>query len=579
MKLTTVPLSALLTPKDNPRRTIDSSQIEALAQSIRADGVLQNLLVHPEGKGKFRVVFGQRRYLALQLLRKRKQVPVDYKVPVEIKSDLSADEALRLATVENIHREQMHPMDEAEAFAKLLQAGGSVETIIDKTGFSTQTVKRRLALASLCAEAKKAFVEGTITQGLAEALTIGSHQQQRAVLESIGDDIPPDAEDVRDMLTEHKPTLAMAVFPREQYTGTLTTDLFATEETTYFDDLDQFHALQKQAVEHLAEAHRKTAAWVDVLFLYSVPWWHYREAEVGEPAGVVINLHPSGAVEVREGLFRHEMTEEVVEETRPTPLAPQGRQEKPEFTNVLIRYVALQKSAAVQAALLRNPRKAKEVAALLLLGGFRINRGVHLSIHPCHGAPEGERTHQRSHQEIENLASELVSRLGLEGEAGDTPGTSGLMRLIAGGMAEGNYEAIGRLSDDHLERLIVLLPILCFGRADHERVDEGDSLFNTVAQNIGVQMRDWWTPDAAFLSAIRKEQVFAVAAESGALEKLQGLNKLSKKEAVEKLSAYFAASSAPEAPAGDETRTAQEWLPGVLKFPAKATLSVEQEAP
>lgn len=81
MSLKAVPVSSLLPPKGNPRRTVDPAQIAGLAQSIKVDGVLQNLVVHPEG-GKYRVVSGKRRFLALQLLRKKKEIAADYKVPV-----------------------------------------------------------------------------------------------------------------------------------------------------------------------------------------------------------------------------------------------------------------------------------------------------------------------------------------------------------------------------------------------------------------------------------------------------------------------------------------------------------------
>ena len=143
-----VPLSPLLPPKDNPRRTLDQALIAGLAQSIKTDGVLQNLLVRPEGDEQYRVVFGKRRYLALQHLKKHGDIDGGYEVPVEIKDDLDDGDVIRLATVENVQREQLHPMDEAEAFAKQLQAGGTVESIVNKTGLSTPTVKRRLALAT-----------------------------------------------------------------------------------------------------------------------------------------------------------------------------------------------------------------------------------------------------------------------------------------------------------------------------------------------------------------------------------------------------------------------------------------------
>src|SRR3546814_14726320 len=74
-----------------------------------------------------------------------------------------------------------------------------------------------------------------------------------------------DAEDVRRVLLDGKPSVAAAIFPLTRYSGTLTGDLFAEAETTYFDDREEFLTLQKQAVEELAEEHRKTAEWVEVL--------------------------------------------------------------------------------------------------------------------------------------------------------------------------------------------------------------------------------------------------------------------------------------------------------------------------
>ena len=60
MQLTTVPLSALLPPKGNPRRTLDNTQVATLARSIAVDGLLQNLVVRREGDETFRVVSGKR---------------------------------------------------------------------------------------------------------------------------------------------------------------------------------------------------------------------------------------------------------------------------------------------------------------------------------------------------------------------------------------------------------------------------------------------------------------------------------------------------------------------------------------
>ena len=539
MQLSTVPLSSLLPPKDNPRRTFDHALIAGLAQSIKIDGLLQNLLVRPEGDGTYRVIFGKRRYLALQHLKKQGAIDGDYPVPVDIKDDLGDGDAVRLATVENVQREPLHPMDEAEAFAKQLQAGGTVEDIIEKTGLSAQTVKRRLALATLCPDAKKALRSGAISRSVAEAMTVGSREQQRAILEGLDAEYPPDPEEIREMLIEGKPSLAMAIFEREHYTGTLTTDLFAEDETTYFDDVDQFLTRQREAVDALAEHHRRTAA------------------------------------SIREGLARHEVKETVALATRQTPLAPRPARQRPEFAAELLRYIACQKSAAVQAALLGNPRKAKEVAVLLLLLGFRINIGARLDLHPCHAVPMEDRE-QRSYRSIDAAAAELADRLGLNSNDGYGSGREHAVgRLIASCGALSLYEALGHLSDDELDRLAVILPILCFGQEELLVLDTGESLFNRIAVDLGTGMRQWWVPDTNFLSGLLREQVVAVVTECGAANHLSGFNGWTKKQLVDELVRYFADRSDPEKLGADDDRTAAEWLPGILRFPATKTVATE----
>lgn len=170
MTLKTVPLSALCPSKDNPRRNIDKDAIVGLAESIKSDGVLQNLVVKKCGDGKFRVISGSRRLLALKLLKRQGEIDGDYKVPVEVRKFADGD-ALRIATIENVQRSDLEPMDEAEAFARMLQNGASIDDVAAKTGLSEQTIRRRVALADLCEEVKDAVRKGEVPLGSAEALT------------------------------------------------------------------------------------------------------------------------------------------------------------------------------------------------------------------------------------------------------------------------------------------------------------------------------------------------------------------------------------------------------------------------
>jgi ParB family chromosome partitioning protein len=413
---------------------------------------------------------------------------------------------------------------------------------------------------------------GEVTRSVAEALSLATRDQQKVLLESLRSDMPPDAEDIRSTLLGRKPTLSMAIFERERYTGTITTDLFGDEETTYFDDVDQFLALQREAVEALAEERRKTAVWVEVLYLYTVPWWQFRDAAEGEPSGVVINLHPSGAVEIREGLIRHVVETTVREATRDSPFQPRQPSSRPAFNAELIRYAACQRSAAVQAVLLANPRKAKEAGVLLLLVGFHRDFGMRLRLHGTH-AVSVDAKDQASYRRIDGAITPLIAELGLSGDREADVNHRDVVSVLLDDIDTAAIQSgIRRLSDDALDRLMVLLPILSLGQDHLDAIDAGDSLFNRIAADIGVDVRAWWRPDSVFLSLLTREQLLQVAADIGVVGRLKGMNGWTKKRLVDELAACFANQSDGDA---DDHRAANMWLPGLLRFPAVKALFAE----
>ena len=124
------------------------------------------------------------------------------------------------------------------------------------------------------------------------------------MLEHLAEGCAYSAADIKEHLLDDKCPVSRALFPRERYSGTYTSDLFGDDETTYFDDVEQFFTLQREAVAELAERHAESAAWVEVTEDYRLPAWQYRDAGEGEAGGVLINLSPSGEVEVREGLVK-----------------------------------------------------------------------------------------------------------------------------------------------------------------------------------------------------------------------------------------------------------------------------------
>lgn len=104
-------LSALV-PRPQPRRRFEEASLQALADSIRAHGVLEPLLVRSVGEGKYEIVAGERRYRAAQMVGLTE-------VPVRV-LDLSEREAHLLALVENLQREDLNPYEETLGVLELL---------------------------------------------------------------------------------------------------------------------------------------------------------------------------------------------------------------------------------------------------------------------------------------------------------------------------------------------------------------------------------------------------------------------------------------------------------------------------
>jgi len=575
MTIQTITLAQLLPPKFNPRKGMDAAALEGLAASIKADGLLQNLVVRKKGK-KFEIVSGERRFRALALLAERGDIEKSHPVPVEVKSGLSAEDALRLATVENIQREALAPLDEAEAFAAMLASGASFEDVAVKAGVSVLVVKRRLALASLCDEAKAQVRAGEMSLGCAEALTLGTTDQQRAVLERLAEDRwEPEPDTIRDMLAGEKPSVADALFPIEAYSGSVTADLFADETETLFDDVEQFHCLQEEAVAALAAKHEAAGRWVEVIRAAHAQWWQFKDAEDGEAAGVVIHVMPTGRVEVRENLAKRPVRPDVAEATR----APARPKTQAEYVAPVVRNVSAHKSLAVMAALLDNPRKAREVAVAQMLNAADWSGRVKLEPHPALAQFEGTEA-PATFQRIENACA-VFGSLFHETEKGYGRATRGDWEWLPTQPKDAvqTYAAVKALDDADLERLHLLLTTLAFGQGTLDRLDRGASLFNAVAADLGIDMRRHWRPDAAFLSKRRRDQLAEIAKESGASARMGSLKDYSKAKLVDALAKHFERTKAVPDDAADYDVKGRDWLPGAMLFPAVTSDPTEAAEP
>jgi ParB family chromosome partitioning protein len=172
-----LPIDWLIESTTNPRQTFEEDAMQELAASIREHGVLQPLLVRPHAERRFEIVFGARRYRGAAMAEKET-------VPVCIR-EMTDAQVLEAQLVENLQRQDVHPLHEAQGFAALLRLEEpkySIELIAAKCGKHPGYVASRLRLTELAPAAVEAFTKDEI--GLGHALLLAklqSEQQEEAL--------------------------------------------------------------------------------------------------------------------------------------------------------------------------------------------------------------------------------------------------------------------------------------------------------------------------------------------------------------------------------------------------------------
>lgn len=149
--------------RDQPRKVFSDEAIAALADSIREYGVLQPILVRPLGTGMYQIVAGERRWRAARMLG------LD-EVPVNIK-ELSDLEAMQIAIVENLQRENLNPLEEASGYSELIEKFGMTQEKVAKlVGRSRSAVANAVRLLTLPEIVQKMVENGDLSPGHARAL-------------------------------------------------------------------------------------------------------------------------------------------------------------------------------------------------------------------------------------------------------------------------------------------------------------------------------------------------------------------------------------------------------------------------
>ncbi len=175
--LTYIPVASLRPNRHQPRQQFDEPALKRLADSIRSEGIMQPIVARPDGQdtGRYEVVAGERRWRAAQIAGLTT-------VPVIVR-DLNDRQLAEWALIENLQREDLNPIERAEAFSRLIeQFGLSHEETGARIGMDRSSITNHLRLLNLCDPVKQLIREGLISMGQARALVGLSDEAQQAML-------------------------------------------------------------------------------------------------------------------------------------------------------------------------------------------------------------------------------------------------------------------------------------------------------------------------------------------------------------------------------------------------------------
>jgi len=173
-------MNSIVPDPNQPRKSFNEESLKELAASIGEHGLLHPILVRPIANGKYQIVHGERRFRACKLLGLET-------VKAEIRN-ITDNEALEIQLIENLQREDLNPIEEAETFQRMVEElGYTHEELAKRIGKSREYVTNKLRLLKLPENIKKAMQDGKITEGHARALIPLEESKQNEVLNEIVD--------------------------------------------------------------------------------------------------------------------------------------------------------------------------------------------------------------------------------------------------------------------------------------------------------------------------------------------------------------------------------------------------------
>lgn len=555
MQLQHIPLDKLDVSACNMRHAKRAPNVSDILPSVRARGILQPLLVRPNGEDeRFEIVAGRRRYFAAKAVAEEGGGVEP--VPCAVMEPGDDAGALEASLIENAARLDPDEMSQYETFAWLAKEGKSVADIAETFGITEVMVKRRLALGNLMPRIRTAYRKGEIDAETVRHLTLASKAQQKDWLALFADpeQYAPRGFQLKQWLFggQSIPTSA-ALFPVEDYPGQIVADLFG--EDAYFADADLFWQKQNEAIAAKRDEYLD-AGWPEVVVLEPGQYfqtWEHEKTPKKKGGKVFIAVSHRGEVEVHEGWLSRKEARRAARkaaqdgqgETTETVTAA-----RPEVTKAMQNYLDLHRHAVVRLALIAQPG-----VALRLMVAHAVASSGHWQVKP-------EPQQARSDAIADSVANSPAQ------QAFDAERREVLALLdrpdYHHSVAQPGYDAyptavvfakLLTLSDEDVQRIAACVMA--------ETLEAGSAVVEAVGNHLVVDAGQHWQPDDAFFDMIRDKAVLNAMLAEVAGKRCADANVAEKAKTQKKI--------VRDCLDGANGRAKVEgWLPGWLAFPVRA---------
>ncbi|MBZ9775131.1 ParB/RepB/Spo0J family partition protein [Mesorhizobium sp. CO1-1-8] len=285
-----IPFNKLVLAQTNVRRINAGVSIEDLAASIARRGLIQGIHVRPvldadgQETGMFEVPAGGRRYRALEMLVKQKQLAKTAPVPCVVGNSSGPILAAEVSLAENMDRAPLHPLDAYRAFKEMRDKGMSEEEIAAAFFISVNIVKQRLKLTAVSAALLDVYADDGMTIGQLEAFSVNNdHARQEQVWEAVKNSWSKEPYQIRRMLTENtvrasdKRAVFVGLDAYEAAGGEVLRDLFQSDDGGWLQDVPLLDRLVTEKLQVMADEIANEG-------------WKWIEVAVGFPYGAAHGL-------------------------------------------------------------------------------------------------------------------------------------------------------------------------------------------------------------------------------------------------------------------------------------------------